>query len=88
MEAIPIDSRYFAMVRLATFMPSSPSSLAILLSLNGLIGFSVVKICLISARIAVEEAAPTITGTYMAGEKVLQFKYAIGSMHVFLSGSS
>jgi hypothetical protein len=52
------DSRYFATVRLATLIFFSFSSAAILLSLNGLRGFSSAVSFWISARIAVLEISP------------------------------
>ena len=52
------DSRYFAMVRLATLMPCSAKISAILLSLNGLAGISAATSFLINSRIAVDEHSP------------------------------
>ena len=55
------DSRYFAIVLLATIMPCSVSKSAILLSLNGLAGFSAATNFLMSALMAVEEHSPPLS---------------------------
>ena len=54
-------SRYFATVRRATRIPCSPSTSAILLSVSGVFVFSAAISCLISARIAVADAAPPVS---------------------------
>ena len=53
-----MDSRYLATVRRATLMFCSASIAAILLSLNGLRGFSSAVTLRIIARIAVLETSP------------------------------
>jgi hypothetical protein len=54
------DSRYFATVRLATVMFCFCNITAILLSLNGFLGFSSAVSFLIIARIAVLETSPPL----------------------------
>ena len=54
-------SRYLAIVRRATRMPCSPSMSAILLSVSGVFVFSAALSCLISARVAVADAAPPVS---------------------------
>src|SRR5690606_31599936 len=54
-------SRYFATVRRATTMPCSASISAILLSENGVLGSSAPINCVISARIAVDDASPPVS---------------------------
>src|SRR3954469_7101789 len=51
-------SRYFAMVRRATTMPCSPRICEIRASESGALASSAATSCLMSARIAVDEAAP------------------------------
>src|SRR5690606_36566350 len=55
------DSRYLATVRLATTMPCSPRISAIRASESALWPSSALTSCLMSARIAVEEAAPPLS---------------------------
>lgn len=55
---INIASRYLAIVLLATLMPFSFKRSAILLSLNGLEGFSLPMSSLMKALMAVEEHSP------------------------------
>src|SRR5258706_7585629 len=52
------DSRYLAIVRRATTMPCSPRICAMRASESGALASSAATSCLISARIAVDEAAP------------------------------
>src|SRR5689334_7549923 len=54
-------SRYFAMVRRATRIPCSPSRSAIRLSVSGAFGSSAPISCLMSARMAVADAAPPLS---------------------------
>src|SRR5690606_37958896 len=56
--AIPMDSRYLATVRRATWIPCASSRPAILLSLNGFLAFSAATSFLMMARIAVDEHSP------------------------------
>ena len=58
MGGIESASRYLATVRRATMMPCSPRTSAIRLSVSGDFGSSAETSCLISARMAVAEAAP------------------------------
>jgi hypothetical protein len=57
-DGIAMASRYFATVLRATLIPCSDKTLASLLSLKGLCGFSAAMSFLMSARIAVEDASP------------------------------
>src|SRR5678815_514406 len=72
------DSRYFAIVRRATTMPCSPSACEMRASESGACGFSAATSCLISARIAVEEAAPPASVATWLPKKYLSSKVPRG----------
>lgn len=57
-DGIEIASRYFAIVRLATLIPFSFNKSAILLSLSGFTGLSLLMSSFIKALIAVAEHSP------------------------------
>ena len=75
---IKSDSRYFAMVRLATWIPCSSNSAVILLSLRGLRGFSASTSFLIRARIAVDEHSPPAAVLTWLEKKYLSSKIPRG----------
>ena len=81
-----MDSRYFATVRRATTMPCWPRISEIWLSDSGFLLFSAPTSCLISARIAVLEAAPPAVGGHVAAEEVLELEDAARGEHELLRG--
>ena len=83
-----IASRYLAIVRLATWMPFSFKKSAILLSLSGLAGSSLLINSLMIALNGGGRAFAAAVRGDMAGEEVLEFVNAVGRVHVFLGGDA
>src|SRR5438034_2776203 len=71
-------SRYLAMVRRATTMPCSPRICEMRASESGALASSAATSCLISARIAVEEAAPPASVATWLPKKYLSSKVPRG----------
>src|SRR5579859_5352812 len=71
-------SRYFAMVRRATTMPCSPRIWEMRASDSGALASSAATSCLISARIAVEDAAPPASVATWLPKKYLSSKVPRG----------
>src|SRR2546427_12205965 len=67
-------SRYFAIVRRATTMPCSPRICEMRASESGAFASSAATSCLISARIAVDDAAPPASGGAWLPEEKLRPK--------------
>src|SRR5687767_13598370 len=72
------DSRYFAIVRRATTMPCSPRICEMRASESGALASSAATSCLISARIAVDEAAPPASVATWLPKKYLSSKVPRG----------
>src|SRR5688572_14404157 len=72
------DSRYFAIVRRATTMPCSPRICEMRASDSGARASSAATSCLMSARIAVEEAAPPASVATWLPKKYLSSKVPRG----------